>query len=269
MGALRVFGVIVDAGLEGAAVFGAHGLQFFLQAHGDALGVERIGLGENQAKNFWGEAIDGIARAQLAGHGFGGIAERGGIVAVGGGAELGLDDEQGEIALHGHGAAILHGEAIPEMVDVRHGVKQVGTGLQAEFDIALELFENLRFELADGALALEQIADEEKGERAETEEGDAESPLVGGVGVDEDERVHEDGQSAGEHEDEDGRDDGELKLAAFELIEFLPIDGCHACFHLAAERRAAHERSIGCVLAMVATSGGWRNRLGVLAWRKR
>jgi hypothetical protein len=81
-------------------------------------------------------------------------------------------------------------------------------------------------------LALEQVADEEKGERAETEEGDAESPLVGGVGVDENERVHEDGQAAGQHEDKDSCHDGELELAALEPIEFLPVDGRHAWFHL-------------------------------------
>jgi hypothetical protein len=100
--------------------------------------------------------------------------------------------------------------------------------LQAEFDIALELFQNLLLEFADGALAFEQIANEEKGEHAEAEEGDAEGPLVGGVGVNKDERVHEDGQAAGEHEDKDGRHDSELKFAALETIELLPIDGCHA-----------------------------------------
>ncbi len=248
MGALRVFGVIVDARLEGAAVLGADGLQFFLQADGYALGVERIGFGEDEAENFWGQAIDGIRGAELAGHGFGGVAERGGVVAVGGGAKLGLDDKQGEIALHGHGAAILHGEAIPEMVDVRHGVEQVGAGLQAKFDIALELFEDLLLEFADGALAVEQIADEEKRERAESEEGDAKSPLVGRIGVDEDHRVHEDGEAAGQHEDEDGRDDGELEFAAFELIEFLPVDGRHDGFTCHARETGSARNRSWCVL---------------------
>ena len=123
-------------------------------------------------------------------------------------------------------------------------------------------------ELADGALAVEQIADEEKGERAEAEEGDAKSPLVRGVGMDEDHRVHEDGEAAGQHEDEDGRDDGELEFAALELIEFLPVDGRHDGFTCPLEKRAAHERSIGCVWAMVARMRGWRNRSRVLAWRK-
>jgi hypothetical protein len=264
VGALGVFGVVVDAGLEEAAVFCADGLQLFLQADGYALGVERIGFGEDESENFGGQAIDRIRGAKLAGHGFGGVAERGGVVAVGGGAELGLDDQQGEIALHGHRAAILHGEAIPEMIDVRHGVEQVGAGLQAEFDIALELFENLLLELADGALALEQIADEKKRERAEAEERDAESPLVGGVWVDEDHRIHEYGEAAGQYEDEDGRDDGELEFAAFEMIEFLTVDGRHDGFTCPLGRRAAHEKSIGCVWAMVERRGGWCNRLGVL-----
>ena len=150
------------------------------------------------------------------------------------------------------------------MVDVRHGVKQVGAGLQAQFDIALELFENLLLELVDGALALEQVTDEEKSERAETEEGNAKSPFVGGVRVDKDERIHEDGQAAGQHEDENGRHDGELKLAALEAFEFLPINSCHSCFHLTAERRAAPENAIRSVLEMVAGRDAWRNRSGVL-----
>src|SRR5713226_9632981 len=234
VGALHVFGIIVDASLEGAAVLGADALQLFLQTDGDALGVERIGFRENQAEKIGSEVIDGIGGAKLAGHGFGGVAESGGIVAGGGGgADFGADEQQSEIFLHGHGAAILHGEAIPEMVDVRHGLEQVGAGLQAQLDIALKLFQNLLLELADGALAFEQVTDEEKGERAEAKKGDAESPLVGDVWVDKDERVHEDGQAAGQHKDEDGGHDGELKFAAFETFEFLPIDGCHSCFHLA------------------------------------
>jgi hypothetical protein len=234
VGALRVVGIVVDGGLEGPAMLGADALQLFLQADGNSLGVERIGFGQNQAKNFRREPIDGIGGAQLAGHGFGSVAEGGGAVGAGcGSGEFGLDQQEGEIFLHGHRTAIFHGEAIPEMVDVRHGVQQVGASLQAEFDIAFELFENLLFELVDGALAFEQVADEEKRERAETEEGDAQGPLVGDVGVDENERVHKDRQAAGQHKDKDGGHDGELKLAALETIEFLPIDSCHACFHLA------------------------------------
>jgi hypothetical protein len=44
----------------------------------------------------------------------------------------------------------------------------------------------------------------------------------------------------------------------------LPIDGCHNFFHLTAERRAAPERAIRCVLEMVAGTDAWRNRRGVL-----
>ena len=150
------------------------------------------------------------------------------------------------------------------MVDVRHGVKKIGAGLQAEFDIALEFFENLLLELVDGALALEQVADEEKSKRAETEEGNAKSPFVGGVWMDEDKWVHEYGQAAGQHEDENGGHDGELKFTALEAFEFFPIDSCHNSFHLTAERRAAPEKAIRSVLKMVAGRDGWRNRSGVL-----
>jgi len=117
-------------------------------------------------------------------------------------------------------------------------------------------------------LALEQVPDEKEGERAETEKGDAQGPPVSEVGVDKDERVHEDGQTAGEHKDEDGGHDGELKFAAFETIEFLPIDGCHCSVPTQVERRAAPEKAVRCVSAMVAWRDAWRNRRAVLAWRK-
>ena len=168
-----------------------------------------------------------------------------------------------------NGAAILHGEAIPEMVDVRHGLEEVGAGLQAQLDIALELFEDLLLELAHGALTLEQIADEEKGERAETEKGDAQGPLVAEVRVDKDERVHKDGQATGQHEDEDGGHDGELELATLETVEFLPIDGCHFLFPPKLERRATPDKAIRCVLPMLARRDAWCNRLAVQALRKR
>ncbi len=148
-----MLGIIVDAGLEGAAMLGADALQLFLQTDGDALAVERVGFGENEAEKIGSEVINRIGGAKLARHCFGGIAERGG--GVGGGAELGLDEQQGEGTLHGHGAAIVHGEAVPEMIDVRHGLQQIGAGLQAQLDIALELFEDLLLELADGALTFE------------------------------------------------------------------------------------------------------------------
>src|SRR6266851_5901675 len=85
VGALHVFGIIVDASLEGAAVLGADALQLVLQTDGDALGAERIGFGENEAEKIGSEVIDGIDGAKLARHGFGGVAEGGGVVAGGGG----------------------------------------------------------------------------------------------------------------------------------------------------------------------------------------
>src|SRR5258705_10268139 len=120
------------------------------------------------------------------------------------------------------------------------------------------------FGLVDGGVTLKEVADEEKGEREETEEGDAKRPFVGGVRVDKDEGIHEDGQAAGQHENENGRHDSELKFAALEAFEFLPIDSCHSSFHLTAERRAAPEKAIRSVLEMVAGRDAWRNRSGVL-----
>src|ERR1700731_1836939 len=171
-------------------MLGAYSLQLFLQANSDALGVEGIGFRKHEAKNFRCEAIDRVGGAEFARHGFRGVTEGGRAVGLGGsGTELGANQQQSEIFLHGHGAAIFHGKAIPEMVDVRHGMQQVGAGLQAQLDVALEFFENLLLELADSALALQQIADEEKGKGAEAEKGYTECPLIGGVGVDEDERI--------------------------------------------------------------------------------
>jgi hypothetical protein len=49
----------------------------------------------------------------------------------------------------------------------------------------------------------------------------------------------------------------------------LPINSCHSCFHLTAERRAAPEKAIRCVLEMLTGRDAWCNRRGVLQLRKR
>jgi hypothetical protein len=48
----------------------------------------------------------------------------------------------------------------------------------------------------------------------------------------------------------------------------LPIDGRHAWLHLCSRETGSARKAIRCVLAMVARRYAWRNRLGVLRWRK-
>src|SRR5579883_1045527 len=111
------------------------------------------------------------------------------------------------------GAAEFHAQAIPEMVLVGHGSQQISAGLELQGDVALEFLQKTLLELGEGALAVEQIADEQEGERAEAEKGHAHRPLVA-LRMDEDQRIHEAGQAAGEDEHKDSGEDGELEVAA-------------------------------------------------------
>ena len=64
------------------------------------------------------------------------------------------------------------------MILIGHGLEQVNAGLMLQGNVAFQFGQNLFLELAYGALALEQVADEEQRQRAKTEEGHAKRPLV-------------------------------------------------------------------------------------------
>ena len=76
------------------------------------------------------------------------------------------------------------------------------------------------------ALTIQQVADKEHGQRAETEKGDAQRQFVA-YGVEEDQRIHERRQTACKHEHNNRCEDGELQLAAFEMIQFLAVQRSH------------------------------------------
>src|SRR5437016_6419273 len=122
---------------------------------------------------------------------------------------LGLHKQDGERLLHGHSPPVFHGEAIPEMILVGHGLEQVHAGLMLQGDVALQFREELLLELAYSALAFEQVADKEQRQRAKTEEGRAKCPIVAN-GMEEHQRVHEHGQSGRLHENEGSGENGEL-----------------------------------------------------------
>ena len=108
------------------------------------------------------------------------------------------------------------------MILVGHGLEQVHAGLMLQGDVAFQLGQNLFLEFADGALAFEQVADEEQGQRAKTEEGRAECVLVP-YGMEEHQRVHEHGHPRSLNENESGGENGELQLTAFEMIELCAV----------------------------------------------
>jgi len=65
--------------------------------------------------------------------------------------------------------------------------------LLAELDIAIEFEEDLLLELADGALAVEEIAGEEQGQHAKAKVGNAKSPFSRVFGMVKGRRVHKSG----------------------------------------------------------------------------
>src|SRR5947209_18159198 len=89
-------------------------------------------------------------------------------------------------------------------------------------NVALHLCQKMFFQLSDGALTFEQVAHKEQRQRAETKESHTKRPLVPN-GMEEHQRVHEDGKASGLHEDKSGSENGELQLAALKMIQFLAI----------------------------------------------
>jgi len=222
-----VIGIVVSRKIEGAAVARADILQLFLKADGNALGVEGIRLRQNDAEEVVRKVVDGVRRAQSLGYGLGGVTQCGFlIIQRSARAGLGLGEDQGESLLHGHGAAELHGQAIPKVIVIGHGLKQIGARLNLESEVAFKLGEEMLFELVESALAIKEIAEEEQGESAETEEGHAQGPLVA-YRMDENERVHKEGQACGQNQHEDSGEDRELEPPPFEAIKFQAIDSCH------------------------------------------
>jgi hypothetical protein len=138
------------------------------------------------------------------------------------------------------GAAKFHGEPVPEVIPVGHGFQEICAGLNLQFDVALEFGEKLLLDFGEGALTVEQIADEENGESAKTEECGAQRPSVA-FRVKEDERVHERGEAARQDKDKDGGEDRELKATSLKMIELFAVNCRHSapvCGSLSQQREA-------------------------------
>jgi hypothetical protein len=225
---LYLIGIIVRAKVKRGAVPRANRLQFFIEPKSDAFGIQTIGFRENQAEQIVGKPVDGIGGAQFLGHRLGRVAESG-LPAVerSRGAGLRFDKDERKIFFHAVGAAKFHGEAIPEVILVGHGFQEIRAGLNLQFDVALEFRERLLFDFGEGALTVEQIADEENGESAKTEESGAQCPSVA-FRVKEDERVHQSGEAARQDKDKDGGEDCELKATSVKMIELLTVDRGHS-----------------------------------------
>ena len=185
--------------------------------------------------------VDRIRGPELAGHRFCGIApgfrapvilhgDRKTVGFCGRGCGLALRKQERKRPLHGHCAAVLHGDAIPEMILIGHGLQQVDAGLMLQGDVAFQLRQQVLLQFAHGALAVEQVTDKEQRQCAETEEGDAECPLVPD-GMEENQRIHEHGQASRLHQNKGSRQDRELQLAPFEIIQFLAVQRTHDIRH--------------------------------------
>lgn len=136
---LHLMGIVVRGEVKERAMARANRLQFFLQAQGDALGIQTIGFRENQTEKIVGEPVIGIGGMQFFGHSLGSVAE-GGLSTVGRsfGAGLRFNQDKGNILLHVLGAAGFHGEPIPEVILVGQGFQENRAGLNLQFDVALK-----------------------------------------------------------------------------------------------------------------------------------
>ena len=214
-----MLGIIVRGDVKRGAVFGADFLQSFLQAGGDALGIQNVGPRKDQRKNIRRKTIDRICGAEFARHGLGGVAPGFGTAVefCGRVNGLGFHEQDGKRFLHGHGPPVFHGQAIPEMILVGDGLEQIHAGLVLQGDVAVQLREQVLLQFANGALAVEQVAVEEESQRAEAGEGHAQRPFVPDR-VDKDQRVHECRQAAGKYQNKYRCQDRELQLTAFKIV---------------------------------------------------
>ena len=103
------------------------------------------------------------------------------------------------------------------------------------------------------ALTIQQVADKEHGQRAETEKGDAQRQFVA-YGVEEDQRIHERRQTARKHQHNNRCQDGELQLAAFEMIQFLAVQRSHNVL-------AGDPEAVGAGLSMLLGAGGKEEKM--------
>jgi len=100
------------------------------------------------------------------------------------------------------------------MILIGHGLEQVDAGLMLQGDVAFELRQNLLFQFAHGALAVEQVADKKECQRAKSKERGAQRPPIPDR-VEEHQRVHEHGEAGGLHENKGSGENREMQLAAF------------------------------------------------------
>src|SRR5208337_850165 len=122
------------------------------------------------------------------------------------------------------------------------------------------------FQLAEGALAIEEIPDKEQSQRAETKIGHAQRPLIA-FGVHKHQGVHEHSQAAGKNQYEDSGENRKLQAPPLKTIKFLTIN----CRHIHTYVRQLPPRAFWSCQDTNRFHFGKAdgNRRGVLLWRKR
>lgn len=208
--AFGVVGIIANEHFAGEFFFRRDGADGGLEPGGKFFRGGGVRVREHDAEESGSEQIHGIGRAQIAADGAGDFSdERGGFFCIGDiGSDAYFHGQKRKSAFHRGGAAIFHGQAILKMIEIGDGVEQIGIGLVAEIDIALELGDELLLDAAEGALTIEQVGRDEKRKHAETEKGKTHRPLGGFFGVHKDQRVHQQCDAARENEHDDCGEDG-------------------------------------------------------------
>ena len=229
VGTFRVVWVSADEHFEGEFFFAGYLADYWLEFGGQFFRGGSVCVGEDHTEKARREQIHGIGGPEIAAYGAGDFSDQGGafIGVSDAGRNAYFDGQNGQCMLHGGGAAILHGQTILEMIQIRDGMEQIGIGLMAQIDIALQLGDELLLYGTEGTLAIEQIGGDEQRQNAKAEERETHRPFCGLFAVDKYERIHEQGHPGGENKDDDGSQDGQVAFAPFEMVEFGLIECGH------------------------------------------
>src|SRR5207253_8063843 len=122
-------------------------------------------------------------------------------------------------------AAKLHGQAVLERAQVRHGFQQFDAGLPASLGDLAAALDHLAPQLADGGVALPQIYREQDAQTTVAKEGDVHGAIARAL-VRENHRIHEKAGAQREHHDDYGDEYAQVQFATLEVI------GVHSVEHL-------------------------------------
>jgi len=74
---LHILRIVVNTDVKRKTMLGSNRLKLFLEPEGYALGIQRVGFGQDDGKEFWREVVNRIRGPEFARHSFGGFTPSG------------------------------------------------------------------------------------------------------------------------------------------------------------------------------------------------